>query len=315
MWYKVIPGGRLIVMQVSEFSGAASAQKERQLSVSVINSIDLLSVQELKHVVLHNGVLGHGSDLSSGGVSSDAIAESENVLESGMLQSVLVHVNHTISVCKTRIVKPLERFARRVDASTEEWLFNGLTGVHVAEGGDFLVVLISVQLDHFPAEAHINVSLGTFVESDFVCVREGVDLFVRSEVLNSGRLRVGLMNGIKSVDAFVVRGIEVTSFSLVREFRRICDEIASALSESIPPVAGDTFLVVEEMDEDVIDFWSGFHFWEALDVVKSMLETWCDHESLVVEHFAIVKVNRVCVRINFFNHDTSFDSRPRINHT
>ena len=46
--------GWLVVVQVSEFGGAAGSEQEWQLGVAVVYSVDFFSVQELQQVVLNN---------------------------------------------------------------------------------------------------------------------------------------------------------------------------------------------------------------------------------------------------------------------
>jgi hypothetical protein len=66
---------------------------EWHVSVSIINGIALLSFQELFHVMFHNWALSMGGILGSSGFSLDAISESENVFESGVLKSVWVNID------------------------------------------------------------------------------------------------------------------------------------------------------------------------------------------------------------------------------
>ena len=94
----VVVSGWLVVVQVSKFGGTASSKQEWQLSVSVIDSVHFMSVQELKQVVLDDWVLAHGSDLSSRGVSSNAVTKGKHIFESCVLKSVLVNIHHAVSV-------------------------------------------------------------------------------------------------------------------------------------------------------------------------------------------------------------------------
>ena len=126
-------------------------------------------------------------------------------------------------------------------------------------------MFVEVDLDHLPAEANVNASLGTLIKSNFVSVWESVNLFVWRKVLNSGRFRVSFLHGVKSMDALVVWGIEVRSFTFVWEFWGVRDEITSVLSVSVPEVAGHAFFGVDEMDKDVVDFVGSFHLGESLN--------------------------------------------------
>jgi len=89
----VVPGSWLIVPQMLEVSGVGVREIEWHVSVSIINGIALLSFQKLFHVMFHDWALSMGSILGSSGFSLDAISESEDVFESGVLKSVWVNID------------------------------------------------------------------------------------------------------------------------------------------------------------------------------------------------------------------------------
>jgi len=72
-----------------------------------------------------------------------------------------------------------------VDTSCEEWLLNDFAVVNVFENSNLLVVFVVLDLNHFPTEHHINVSLVTFIKSNLVCVGKLVDLLVWGPELES----------------------------------------------------------------------------------------------------------------------------------
>lgn len=74
---------------------------EWHVCVSIIDSVEFFAFHELLKVVLDNGALMDGSSLSSGGIYSDAISESKDVLESLVLESVRVHVNNALAIGDT----------------------------------------------------------------------------------------------------------------------------------------------------------------------------------------------------------------------
>ena len=92
-WYPVVPGSWLIVPQMLEVSGVGMREIEWHVSVSIINGIALLSFQELFHVMFHDWALSMGGILGSSRFSLDAISESEDVFESGVLKSVWVNID------------------------------------------------------------------------------------------------------------------------------------------------------------------------------------------------------------------------------
>ena len=89
----MVPGSWLIVPQMLEVSGVGVREIEWHVSVSIINGIALLSFQKLFHVMFYDWALSMCSILGSSGFSLDAISESEDVFESGVLKSVWVNID------------------------------------------------------------------------------------------------------------------------------------------------------------------------------------------------------------------------------
>ena len=78
--------------------------------------------------------------------------------------------------------------ARRVNHTSEEVFLNNFAGVNITEGGNLLSMLVSSNLDHFPAEENFDSSLLALLKGDLVGIWELVDLLVGSPVLNLGIL-------------------------------------------------------------------------------------------------------------------------------
>jgi len=102
-----------------------------------------------------------------------------------VLKRIFVNIYEALMVAKTGISDQFLGFAGWVDASCEEWLLNDFTVVNVFENSNLLVVFIVLNLNHFPAEHHIDVSFVTLIKSDLVCVGELVDLLVWRPELES----------------------------------------------------------------------------------------------------------------------------------
>lgn len=71
------------------------------MSVTIINSIANLAIKELIEVVFNHWALGDGGVLGSSGLSLDSISPGEDVLESFVLKSVGVDIDHTSVVSNT----------------------------------------------------------------------------------------------------------------------------------------------------------------------------------------------------------------------
>jgi len=83
----------LVVVQVLEVRSVGVAEEEWHESVSVVDSVNFLTLQEAKNVVLNDWVLCHGCRVSSGRVKTNCITEGKDVVVSLVLKSVLVHID------------------------------------------------------------------------------------------------------------------------------------------------------------------------------------------------------------------------------
>jgi len=106
-----------------------------------------------------------------------------------------------------------------VDASGEEIFLDNLTTVNVLEGCNLLSVFVSLDCEHFPSEVDVNASFVAFVECNFISVGEFEDFLVRSPVLNSSILCSSSLENVLSQEVLVVKSVEVSSFTLIWEFR------------------------------------------------------------------------------------------------
>ena len=216
-WNPMVVLGSLISPGVLEAGGMRVREVEWHISESIIDGIALLTLEELLQVVLDNWALSVGSMLSSSDLSLDAVTEGKDVLESGMLKSVWVHINKSGVISDSTIQKSLMWDGSWVDASGREWLLHDASIINVLEGGDLLSVGVLADLDHLPAKADINSSLVALVKSNLVGVWELVDLLVWGEVLDSSVGGGSSLELILSQEGFVVKGVEVGSLSLVWE--------------------------------------------------------------------------------------------------
>lgn len=124
---RVILGCGLVVVQVLEAGCVSVSELEGHESVAVVNSVDLLTLEELEHVVLHDGVLCCGGTLSTGSIETDSVTKCEDVVVGVMLKSVLVDIDETFAVSEAGILNPLVSLGRRVDVGLEEIFLDNLT--------------------------------------------------------------------------------------------------------------------------------------------------------------------------------------------
>ena len=292
-WNPVVVLCWLVVPQVLEASSVGVRQVEWHVRESIIDSVALRARQELLDIVLDNWALSVGCVLGSSCLSLDAVSEGEDVLESGVLQSVWVHVHQPTVVGDAAVQQGLVWHRRWVDAGGEEWLLHDASIVNVLEGSNLLSVLVLSNLEHFPAEADIDASLVALVEGDLVGIAELVDLLVWSKVLDSGTGRGSTLELILSQERFVVKSIEVRSLTLVWEFGRIADHISSGVVPSVVVVSIHSKLVVEHVHENSLLLWGLIELWKSLDKVVSVIESWGKDKSLVGVLSAVGKNNLV----------------------
>lgn len=93
----------LVVVQMLEVRSVWVAKKEWHESISVVDSVNFLTLQEAKNVVLNDWVLCHGGWVSSGCIEANCITKSKDVVVGLVLQCVLVHINTTWLVSKTSV--------------------------------------------------------------------------------------------------------------------------------------------------------------------------------------------------------------------
>jgi hypothetical protein len=72
-------------MQVLEVGCVRMAKVEGQEGIAVIDCVEVLTFHELLNVVLDDRGLMDGSSLSSGGVDTNAVTKSKDVLKAFML--------------------------------------------------------------------------------------------------------------------------------------------------------------------------------------------------------------------------------------
>jgi hypothetical protein len=141
--------------------------------------------------------------------------------------------------------------ARRVYHSLEEVLLNDNTAVYISEGGDLLVVLVLVNLDHFPAEEDLDSALLALLESDLVGIGELEDLLVWGPILYASVFGCTTLELILAEEMFIVEGVEVSALALVGELWRIANHVTIGVVPAVVVVAINALLVVNGVHEDV----------------------------------------------------------------
>ena len=194
----------LVVVKMLEIGSVGVTKKEWHECVAIVNSVYFLALEEAQHVVLDNRVLSHSGRVSSGGIETNSITKSKNVVVGLVLQSVLVYINTSSFVSEASVDQELMGLAGRVNAGRVEVLLNDCSSVYILENCNLSLLCVSLHFQHLPAEHHVDAALVTLFKSDLVGVGESVNFFVRSPVLNSSVVRSTAVQLILSHEVLVV---------------------------------------------------------------------------------------------------------------
>lgn len=309
----VVLGCGLKVVLVLEAGGVSVSEEERHESVTIIHTIDLVTLKVLEHVVLDDGVLGGSGTLGTGGLETNGITETEDVVVLLVLESVLVDIDEAFTVCKIGILNPLVGLGRRVDVSLVEVFLDNLTRVDILESGDLLSVVELLDLHHFPAEHHFDSALVALVESDLVGVAELVDLLVGGPVLNASVGSSTAVECIESLEVLVVSSVEIGTLTLVGELGGVANGVTIEVLPSGVVVLADSLLLIEDVSEDVVFFISVSELSKTFDGFHSVVEAGSKNEGLVAESLAVGHIKSVGLSVNLGKFNTSLNLGPLFN--
>jgi hypothetical protein len=309
----VILGSGLEVVLVLEAGGVSVSEEEGHEGVTIIDTVDLVALEELEDVVLNDGVLGGSGTLGTGGLETDGITESENVVVLLVLESVLVNIEKTLAVCEVGILDPLVGLGGRVDVGLVEVLLNNLTRVDILESSDLLSVVKLLDLHHFPAEHHFDTTLVALVKSDLVGVAELVDLLVGSPVLNACIGSSTAVKSIESLEVLVVGSVEIGTYTLIRELGGVANGVTIEVLPAGVVVLTDSFLVIEDVSEDVVCFITIGELSKTFNRFHGVVEAGGKNKGLVVESLTVGHLQRVGVTVDLGDFNASLNLGPLLN--
>lgn len=293
--YHVVSGRRLEVMQVGEGSAVRVTEVHGEVRVSVVDGVTVSTVKVFESVMLDYWGLGHGSGISTGSVSTDAITKSKDVLVVVVLHCVLVDINSSSGVTKVGDVgEDFVGVGWRVDHGGKERLLNNFISIDISENGNFLSSLSSLNFSHFPAEHDVDVTLGALLKSNFVCVREFIDVLVRRPVLHASRVRSTTMHHVLSHEVFVVKGVEIGSFALVGGCWGVADKVSCGMEPTSPVVSTVSLLVCKHVDVDSVSLVILIsQLLKSLDSIHGVVHAGSHDKSLISEFFAILESDTI----------------------
>lgn len=309
----MIIGSWLEVPGVLEAVSIRVAEIEWHVRVSIVDTVQLLTIHELLNVVLDNWVLGMSSMLSSSGISLNAVTKSKDILESSVLESVWVDIDEA-SVVGNSSFNEFGVWNRWwVDIQMSEWVLHSLTAVDVLESCNFLTALISVKFDHFPSEHNINTSLVALVKGDFVGIWEFIDFLIWGPELDSSVGCSSTLKFILSHERFVVKSPEIGTFSLIWELWRVANHISVSVVPAMIVVSDNSSLGIDHVAEDILRLVGSSHFWKTLNMGFRVVETWSKNETFISVFSSIGKDQLVFVWKVLDNLGTNISSSVWLN--
>ena len=281
-----------------EAACVAVAKKEGHECCTIVNGVAVLSLEVVEHVVLDNGALVHRSFLRTGGLKANSVTKGKDIFVLLVLKSVFVNINATPGVRESSVSKEFVGLGWGIDAGDVERLLNDFLCVDILEHGNLLFVFIFLYLEHFPAEHDIDAALVALVKRNFVSISELVDFLVGGPELDS---RVGSRTAkhfVLSHEVLIVKGVEVSSLAFVWELGGVADHVSVCVVPAVPEVAVNASLVVEHVNEYIIHFVTLFHILKTLDVLRGVVKSRGEDESLVGELLVVAEVDLVVLGVN-----------------
>jgi hypothetical protein len=105
-------------------------------------------------------------------------------------------------------------------------------------------MLISLNFKHLPSKHYINSALVALFQSNFICVWESVNFLVWSPVLDASVVCSAAVKLILSHKMLVVKGVEISAFTLIRELGWVTNQVAVSVVPSMQEVAWNCWLMV-----------------------------------------------------------------------
>ena len=240
-WHAVVHSFWFVIVEMWESACTIDSIEEWHVGVSIVDGIAVLTMKELKNIVLYDWILGLSCIHRSGCINRSSISKSEHVFVLLVLESVFIHINESLWISKTGLHNEVMWLAWWVDGSRVKFFLNSLPRVNVSENSNLFSTRACFDREHFPTKHNLDSALCTFIKSNFIRVWESVDLFVWSPVLNCCILSSETSEFVLSHHMLEVQGIEIASFSLVWELWRVDNVVTGKTLISVVKV---TFSVV-----------------------------------------------------------------------
>ena len=314
-WLPMVVSVSFKVVKMSEWGSVRVAHVKWEIRISIIDSINFLSIHESKNIVFDNWGLGHCWSHSSSDVSSNGISESKDVFESLVLKGIWVNIDQTIGISNTTIDEVLPWFTWWVKVSVVETWFDNFSTVNIFESGNLLTYFTIMDFQEFPTEHDLDSSFVAFIKSNFISITKFKDFFVWSPVLNLRGKSMSSLGLIHSQPWFIIESPEITSFTLVWSFWRIANHVSTLMVPSVVIVSSYSFFIVHHMNVNIVFFRSSSHFWESFNVMITVIKTWCKSKGFVSVFLSISEDNLVLFWMVSSNPNSKINFGPFLNLT
>lgn len=185
IWNHVILPMRFIVVIMLEWGHILSSKPKGNEWVSIIDGIQILSMQKSLDIVFDDSTLGESSIVRWGCWNICAWSKGKNIFVFSWLKSVRVNINETISIDKWSSRNFFLWFWWRLSNKLIEILLNGFSSINVSKNTPIFSLRSLRDFKKFPTKVYFNVSLSALVKSNFVCIIKIENSLVWSPILNS----------------------------------------------------------------------------------------------------------------------------------
>ncbi len=153
----------LLIVEMSEWGHVSCTKIERNEWVSIIDCIQIFSIQVLKNIMFDDSCLGLSCVSCSSCWNVGCWSKSENVLIFLVLKCVRIYINEPIVVSQTGFSGFIPWFWWRMNYKLIEVFFNGFSCVYILKDSPFFSFIIFHDFLQFPTKMNFNISLSTFL--------------------------------------------------------------------------------------------------------------------------------------------------------
>ena len=125
-----------------------------------------------------------------------------------------------------------------------EWMLYCFPIIYVFECCNFFSNWVFVNFNQFPPEKYFNSSFVALIKCNFICISEFINFFIWCPVLDLCVSSRSSKNFILSHEWFIIKSIEISSFTFIWEFWWVANKISVCIIPSVIIISICSFLCV-----------------------------------------------------------------------